>query len=68
MFADDTVLLSETKDGLQDLLKDLENYCKQWNLTVNIDKTSHDIQKGWPIQSGLFIYLRWRANRNSPKF
>ena len=39
MFADDTVLLSETKDGLQDLLKELENCCKQSNLTVNIDKT-----------------------------
>ena len=39
MFADDAVLLSETKEGLQDLLKELENYCKRWNLTVNIEKT-----------------------------
>ena len=39
IFADDAMLLSETKDGLQDLLKELENYCKRWNLTVDIDKT-----------------------------
>jgi hypothetical protein len=39
MYADDTVLISETPDGLQSMLDALYSYTKEWNLTVNIDKT-----------------------------
>lgn len=39
LFADDAVLISETKEGLQETLNNLVQYCRKWNLTVNIDKT-----------------------------
>ena len=39
LFADDAVLFSETREGLQNHLINLENYCRKWNLTVNVPKT-----------------------------
>ena len=39
LFADDAVIFSETIEGLQESLNNLESYCDKWNLTVNIDKT-----------------------------
>ena len=38
LFADDAVLFSETREGLQNSLRSLENYCNKWNLTVNVEK------------------------------
>lgn len=39
LFADDTLLLAESKLGLQLLLNKLCMYCEKWNLTVNTNKT-----------------------------
>lgn len=39
LFADDTVLLSESLSELQILLNKLAVYCKKWNITVNTEKT-----------------------------
>ena len=39
MYADDLILLSETKEGLQKLLDKMEIYCNKWKLDVNIKKT-----------------------------
>ena len=39
LFADDTVLFSETPEGLQLLLNKLYTYCFKWGITVNVDKT-----------------------------
>ena len=39
LYADDTVLLSNSKTGLQKSLDCLFDYCKNWKLTVNINKT-----------------------------
>jgi exonuclease III len=39
LFADDTVLFSYTKEGLQTLLDNLYTYCSEWGVTVNTDKT-----------------------------
>ena len=38
-WADDLVLISESKNGLQQHLNVLEKYCKDWKLSVNTDKT-----------------------------
>ena len=38
-WADDFVLISESKEGLQQHLNVLEKYCKDWELSVNTDKT-----------------------------
>ena len=37
--ADDTVIFSDSHQGLQKALENLEVYCKIWKLTVNVDKT-----------------------------
>ena len=37
-FADDTVLFSYSKEGLQLSLNKLNEYSKQWGVTVNTDK------------------------------
>ena len=39
LFADDAVLFSDTIEGLQYSLNNLESYCNKWNLEVNVDKT-----------------------------
>lgn len=39
MYADDTVLFSETEQGLQNMLDCLQQYTSKWKLTVNVDKT-----------------------------
>ena len=39
MFADDAVIFSDSVDGLQSSLNNLESYCRRWDLKVNVDKT-----------------------------
>ncbi len=39
MYADDLILLSETKEGLQSQIDKLCDYCTKWKLKVNIKKT-----------------------------
>ena len=39
MYADDLVLISETKEGLQRQIDSLHEYCKKWKLSINIKKT-----------------------------
>ena len=39
LFADDTVLFSNSKEDLQRTLNCFENYCDTWHLKVNISKT-----------------------------
>ena len=39
MFADDAVLLSETPEGLQHTLGKVKDYCDNWHLKINTDKT-----------------------------
>ena len=39
MFADDLVLISQSKQGLQNALNKLQRYCDKWCLKINVDKT-----------------------------
>jgi hypothetical protein len=39
MYADDLVLISETKEGLQRQIDSLHDYCQKWKLKINIKKT-----------------------------
>ncbi len=39
LYVDDLVLMSPTAEGLQHSLALLEQYCEEWALTVNLDKT-----------------------------
>ena len=36
MYADDLILMSETKEGLQNCLNKLQEYTMKWNLKINI--------------------------------
>lgn len=39
LYADDTVLMSETAERMQQMLNTFNEYCKIWKLHVNADKT-----------------------------
>ena len=39
MYADDLILMSTSHKGLQICLNELQKYCEQWKLQVNILKT-----------------------------
>jgi hypothetical protein len=39
LYADDTVLMTETPEDLQKQLNIFHDYCLAWKLKVNIDKT-----------------------------
>ena len=57
LYADDTVIFSETPDGLQKALNCMYNYCNQWHLTVNPDKTKIVVfSKGKIRRKPVFYY------------
>ena len=39
LYADGTVIMSESSNGLQSALNVYNDYCEQWKLTVNINKS-----------------------------
>ena len=39
LYADDTILLSESEEGLKNILSAFETYCTVWKLSVNFNKT-----------------------------
>ena len=39
LYADDTIILADSHEALQSALDGLSEYCEQWKLTVNTDKT-----------------------------
>ena len=39
LYADDTIIMSDNPHKLQESLNSFENYCKQWKLNINTDKT-----------------------------
>ena len=39
LYADDTVIMSENRNDMKTALKVFEQYCEEWKLTVNIEKT-----------------------------
>ena len=39
VYADDTVILADTKEGLQYALNIFQSYCEIWKLEVNVEKT-----------------------------
>ena len=39
MYADDTIILAENADSLQKSLNDFADYCRQWKLDINVNKS-----------------------------
>ena len=68
MYADDLVLMSALKEGLQKCLDDLNIYCKNWKLKVNTEKTKILIfnKSGRLIKRHHFVFES-EALENSPR-
>jgi hypothetical protein len=59
LFADDLLILSETKEGLQHSLDNLSNYCDNWQLAINVNKTKSMIFKqNYTKTEPSFVYYR----------
>ena len=57
LFADDAVLFAETPQALQSMLNDLEQYCNEWELKININKTKKMIfEKGRHTTHNFTLY------------
>ena len=39
LYADDTVIFSETPEGMQNALNIFDDYCNTWHLCINVSKT-----------------------------
>jgi hypothetical protein len=56
MYADDIVILSETREGLQECLNRLSSYCDTWSLEVNVAKSKVvTFNQGGKIQNEVFL-------------
>ena len=58
LFADDTVLFGLTKEDLQTTLNVFENYCDEWRLTVNIQKTKVLVFSSGRIPKNLNFFFK----------
>ena len=57
LYADDTVVMAESQSELQKALNAVHNYCMEWNLTVNVDKTKIVVfSRGKLRNKPVFIY------------
>ena len=57
LYADDTVIFSETKEDMQHALLEFEEYCYNWKLQVNALKTKIVIfSKGRPNKNVQFVF------------
>jgi hypothetical protein len=54
LYADDIVLLSQSKEGLQNSLNILHDFCYSWKLKVNTDKIFTDVS---PMTTGSVLSL-----------
>ena len=56
MYADDTVILSDSRAGLQKGLLTLENYCDKWKLNLNSGKTKVCVFSGSKVKPGSITF------------
>ena len=59
MYADDMVIFSKTKKGLQEALDNLDVYCRKWDISVNTRKTKVVVfRKGGRLNNDYTWYFR----------
>ena len=68
LFADDTVLFSYSSGGLQILLNKLHEYCNEWNITVNTNKTVVMVCKQGTRVENVDLYYNNTKLENVSKF
>jgi hypothetical protein len=62
LYADDTVILSETKEGMQQALDIFESYCEIWRLQINVTKTKIMIfRKRKTLSQDMSMYQQYQA-------
>ena len=60
------LILSETKEGLQHSLNNLSNYCDNWQLAINVNKTkSMIIKQNYTKTEPSFVYYRNNRIQNA---
>lgn len=68
LFADDTVLFSYTKEGLQILVDKLRDYCNKWGIYVNTEKTVVMVFKRGTRPDSVDVYYGNEKLNNVTKF
>lgn len=65
MFADNLLILSENKQGLQNSLNNLEEYCDTWQFTLNVIITKTKIlPKNNPIKlEQFFVKYKYKFDK-----
>jgi hypothetical protein len=56
LYADDTVIMAESANDLQNALNDIFVYCTNWKLVVNVEKTTILIFSKGPVMKKHFYY------------
>ena len=57
MYADDTILIAETSEHLQEMMDALQTWTHEYGLTVNINKTKVIVfRSSWQLGNETFIY------------
>ena len=57
LYADDTIILSESKENMQNSLDIFHSYCEMWNLQVNANKIKVMIVSERKIRQNIEFYL-----------
>jgi hypothetical protein len=57
LYADDTILLAESREDLQLLLNTFSEYCLEWKLKINVNKTKALIFSKERIENTLKFYI-----------
>lgn len=57
LYADDTILMSDDANKFQNLLNSFANYCNQWRLQINLNKTKNMIFGGNSRSNNLLFTL-----------
>ena len=57
LYADDTIILSESKENMQNSLDIFHSYCEMWNLRVNANKTKVMIFSKRKVRQNIEYYL-----------
>ena len=57
LYADDIIILSESKENMQNSLDIFHSYCKMWNLQVNANKTKVMIFSKRKVRQHIEFYL-----------
>ena len=62
LYADDTVIISESAGDLQHAYNEFYTYCNQWKLTVNVEKTKVMVFSEGSTLENVFIFMMKLSN------